>query len=527
VINGFDEGPAGYSNTTMLFDAGTAFTVYGELVTMQTKYQNEFISMQSLSDTPAAGDWEGLHCDGSSGLWLNRLTIDYAVTGLFIDGCTDIEAYTIRVYHSADEGIEIDGSSGILRDVTSYGCDANALLITDSEIEVYVGVFAGSSIQNGIVVGEGSTARLHHCMIYYNRQNGVLVSGAARAIIDSCDIFDNNTVTGENWNGVYGFFNDVWLTVRHSNVSGQNAGLSMVYSAVNGYESPSHPPRWDNPDSLAQDMAGCYFEDRGSSPTPGGIWNAQALALFESWEALTADSLRTLLYGQRNTLSAQHAAMGFDLVWRGSSSAVVESFCKQMIANCSRPEVLLPAYRYLASACMEGDDWSGAAQALLTMTRQTARGSEAYTSAHAMAALAMYWGDATTAARASIDTLLQAFPDDRDILMVQRLIGGSTVSVTPKRSGVTPDAQGYILHAVRPNPFTESAVIAFTLPEARSVTIAVYDINGREVQRLAEGWYAKGASRVVFNRGTLPSGTYLVRLTAGGVTRTRTMQILR
>ncbi len=608
VINGFDEGPAGYSNTTMLFDAGTGFTVYGELITMQTQYQNEFVYLQSLSDTPAAGDWNGVHCDQSSSLWLNRFNVLYAVTGLFIDGCADVEGYTIRVYHSSDDGIEIDGSNGIIHDVTSNWCGANALLITDSEIELYKGVFGSSSNQNGIVVGEGSTARLHRCSIYYNRQNGVLVSGASRAIIDSCDIFDNNTVAGESWNGVYGFFNDVWLTVRHSTVHGQNTGLCMLYAAVNGYESPSHPPRWDNPDSLArnciydnnynlfghyatfelgrayyngsephyqggessvyypttlqgwfqystaylhrdfwngntifnvdnstvdtrdalvQDMANCHFEDRSSSPAPGGIYNAQALALCESWEALAADSLRTLLYGQRNTLSAQNAAMGLGLVWRIAEPAVVESYCKQMIANCSRPEVQLPAYRYLASARMAADDWSGAAQALLAMTQQTARGSQAYTSAHAMAALAMYWDGSAAAARASIDTLLQAFPTNRDIIMVHRLIGGSSASATPKRSDTAPDAQGYMLHEVHPNPFTESAMITFTLPEARNVTVSVYDINGREVQRLAEGWYAEGESRVVFHRGTLPSGTYLVRLTAGAVTRTRMMQILR
>ncbi|MGI9175691.1 MAG: T9SS type A sorting domain-containing protein [Rhodothermales bacterium] len=78
-----------------------------------------------------------------------------------------------------------------------------------------------------------------------------------------------------------------------------------------------------------------------------------------------------------------------------------------------------------------------------------------------------------------------------------------------------------------PNPFNPSTEIQFTLPEASPVTLVVYDIQGREVARLLEGQQEAGSHAVTFNAANLPTGTYIYRLTAGAVTESGRMVLMK
>src|SRR5690606_39241789 len=69
-----------------------------------------------------------------------------------------------------------------------------------------------------------------------------------------------------------------------------------------------------------------------------------------------------------------------------------------------------------------------------------------------------------------------------------------------------------------PNPFGERAEVAFALPSAERVRLAVYDVLGREVARLVDGEREAGTHRVAFEASALPAGVYVVRLVAGTTT---------
>jgi len=56
-----------------------------------------------------------------------------------------------------------------------------------------------------------------------------------------------------------------------------------------------------------------------------------------------------------------------------------------------------------------------------------------------------------------------------------------------------------------------------------SIKLAVYDVMGREVASVAEGEFAAGEHELGFNANDLPAGTYILKLTAGAETVTRTM----
>ncbi len=68
-----------------------------------------------------------------------------------------------------------------------------------------------------------------------------------------------------------------------------------------------------------------------------------------------------------------------------------------------------------------------------------------------------------------------------------------------------------------PNPFNPRTSVVFALPAAETVTVAVYDPAGREVQTLHRGRLPAGEHRLHWN-GTgaggerSPAGVYLVRV---------------
>lgn len=77
----------------------------------------------------------------------------------------------------------------------------------------------------------------------------------------------------------------------------------------------------------------------------------------------------------------------------------------------------------------------------------------------------------------------------------------------------------------RPNPAKGSTEIAFSLPKAEQVRLAVYDAQGRLVRTLAEGNHAAGTHQVSVS--SLESGVYFYRLEAGGTSFTRRMVVAK
>jgi hypothetical protein len=73
----------------------------------------------------------------------------------------------------------------------------------------------------------------------------------------------------------------------------------------------------------------------------------------------------------------------------------------------------------------------------------------------------------------------------------------------------------YRLNQATPNPFNPKTAISYQLPDFSHVNLSVYDIGGRLVTMLTNGWQEPGTHRVTFDGQNLPSGLYFVRLQAG------------
>ena len=95
-----------------------------------------------------------------------------------------------------------------------------------------------------------------------------------------------------------------------------------------------------------------------------------------------------------------------------------------------------------------------------------------------------------------------------------------------------PRPTGFRLYSNYPNPFNPTSTIRYDLPEAARVTLAIYDVMGREVARLVDGSMEPGTHSVEWNgqdqagRG-LPSGVYIVNLTTPQDRRSIRMMLLK
>lgn len=108
-------------------------------------------------------------------------------------------------------------------------------------------------------------------------------------------------------------------------------------------------------------------------------------------------------------------------------------------------------------------------------------------------------------------------------------------------SGPDREPEEFGLYQNYPNPFNPVTTIEYAVAasggqradgqtqgrEAGTVKLVVFDLLGREVAELVNEPQVAGRYTVTFDAGGLASGTYVVRLRAGGGAATRRMQLIR
>jgi hypothetical protein len=80
---------------------------------------------------------------------------------------------------------------------------------------------------------------------------------------------------------------------------------------------------------------------------------------------------------------------------------------------------------------------------------------------------------------------------------------------------------------VYPNPFNSETQIEFSLSARKRISLKVYDLLGREVTTLQQGWAEAGTHTARFDAVNLPSGVYIYRLIAGSQFLSHKMVLLK
>ncbi len=92
-------------------------------------------------------------------------------------------------------------------------------------------------------------------------------------------------------------------------------------------------------------------------------------------------------------------------------------------------------------------------------------------------------------------------------------------------TAATPETSALSLTA-SPVPARAAATLRFSLATPGPARLTVYDLLGREVARPFDGW-AAGQTATTLDVSALAPGVYVVRLTTGGASITRTLVVAR
>lgn len=101
-----------------------------------------------------------------------------------------------------------------------------------------------------------------------------------------------------------------------------------------------------------------------------------------------------------------------------------------------------------------------------------------------------------------------------------------TVELT-STADVAAGAAGLAFAPIAPHPVRGPARLAFTLPQAGPARLALYDVSGREVARIADGELAAGSHEFVWREaGAHPAGLYFAELRAAGARLVRSLVLV-
>lgn len=78
-----------------------------------------------------------------------------------------------------------------------------------------------------------------------------------------------------------------------------------------------------------------------------------------------------------------------------------------------------------------------------------------------------------------------------------------------------------------PNPFNPITNFIFQIPKSEFVKVAVYDINGKELEILVSSQLSAGTYKAEWDASLYPSGIYFYTLTAGNFSQTKKMMLVK
>ena len=104
--------------------------------------------------------------------------------------------------------------------------------------------------------------------------------------------------------------------------------------------------------------------------------------------------------------------------------------------------------------------------------------------------------------------------------------GFNTVSLSQSTSDMLlPGA--YAISDAYPNPFNPVTSFEFTMPEDGMVKISVYDVSGREVVELVNGYQTAGTYPVTWDASNLSSGVYMLHMTADNFSTIQKVMLIK
>jgi hypothetical protein len=122
-------------------------------------------------------------------------------------------------------------------------------------------------------------------------------------------------------------------------------------------------------------------------------------------------------------------------------------------------------------------------------------------------------------------SIWKRFMQNPDIQRGLQAAGFTPVTRVEEDAAATPS--NFVLWQNYPNPFNPTTTIRFSLPRREYVTLKVFDVSGNEIVTLVNAELERGEHVFSFAGQQLPSGLYLISLTAGKVNQIRKALLLK
>jgi photosystem II stability/assembly factor-like uncharacterized protein len=90
-----------------------------------------------------------------------------------------------------------------------------------------------------------------------------------------------------------------------------------------------------------------------------------------------------------------------------------------------------------------------------------------------------------------------------------------------------PQSSGIQIVSAYPNPARDKMNISLLLPKDCVAKVVIYDLTGRLIATLTDERYSSGTYEVEWNTKTIPSGAYIVELSAGGEKASKVVQVVK
>ncbi len=101
------------------------------------------------------------------------------------------------------------------------------------------------------------------------------------------------------------------------------------------------------------------------------------------------------------------------------------------------------------------------------------------------------------------------------------------LSITGVQSPKVPKSGSYKLEEIYPNPCNPGTTIQFHVPFSGPLDLTIYDTLGREVMRLARGFFHPGDYKEYWDASGVTSGVYYCRLTAASYSSTKKIVVMK
>ncbi len=121
-----------------------------------------------------------------------------------------------------------------------------------------------------------------------------------------------------------------------------------------------------------------------------------------------------------------------------------------------------------------------------------------------------------------------------ELRFIHNGFGGATsipvdLTVTGLRAGeqVQNIPLAFNIKSIHPNPFNSTTTISYSLPSPQRVTVNIFDISGRLVERLYDGAQATGYHSMLWDSRAVGSGIYFVQLQTEKEIKTAKLAVIK